>query len=129
DMDGADGRPISHHTEIADKVFDRVGGKQRHPVVGADVTLVQKGGDAADRLPQLTIGHGPPALREYDPGLPWVASGGPVDPVSQLRRCGLHGKPSGQLLSNISNLVAAQARGSNLQLRKPVQRSELSLVR
>ena len=94
DMDGANGRPISHHAEIADQVLDRVGGKQRHPVVGAEAATAQKGGDAADRLPQLAIGHGPPALGEHDPGLPWVVSGGPVDPVSQQRRVSLHREPS-----------------------------------
>src|SRR5215470_16124646 len=72
---------------------------------------MQKAGDAADRLPQFAIGHRLPAVGEHDPGLPRVAAGGPVDPVSQQRRASLHREPSGQLLSNISNLVAAQAWG------------------
>ena len=47
DVDGADGRAIGHHAEIAEQMLDRVVGEQRDAVVASDARVAQERGDAA----------------------------------------------------------------------------------
>ena len=104
DVDGADGRAIGHDAEIAEQVFDRVVGEQRHPVVGPDAAVVQQRGDAARDPLQRAIRDRAPVVGADDPRLGRIAKRRPGDPVlQQLRTCGEgHCANHAELLSNIS---------------------------
>src|SRR4029079_11356492 len=86
DVNGADGRPITHDAEIAEEMLDGVVSKQRHTVVRPDAAAVQERCDTARRFVQLAIGDGASVVGGDDPRLGRMALRSARDPVPQQFR-------------------------------------------
>ena len=90
DMDGADGRAVGHHAEIADQVLDRIVGEQRDAVVAADAALAEQGGDPACGVAQRAVADGASIVRRHDPRLVRIARRGARNPVLQQKWAGVY---------------------------------------
>ena len=86
DMDGANGRAVRHHAEVADEMLDRVVGEQRHAVAGVEPTRAQCGRYPRGDVAQFTIRDRAAIFRRDDPRLAGVARGRAGDPFAQQLR-------------------------------------------
>ena len=82
-MDGADGRARGHDFKISQRLFDRIVGQERDPVVGPEPALAQQGGEAADVIQQRAIADDAAIIGRNQPRLIGIAPGRAHDPIVQ----------------------------------------------
>src|SRR5271169_3974296 len=86
DVNGANGRTISHHTDIAYQVLDRVAGEQSNAVFAADPSSGEKRGNLPGQPPQLSVADRSPVIDGDNVGLVRIALCRAIDPVSKQFR-------------------------------------------
>ena len=81
DVDGANGRPIRHHPEIARQMLDRIFGEERHAIIGDKAMGAQIAGDLTRQLAKLSIADRASIFGGHNAGFVRMPLRGAIDPI------------------------------------------------